>query len=231
MSWLKSLKLLCIGHRGAMGHEPENTLLSIKKAISLGVDVIEIDVHRVEDKLIVIHDRTLDRTTDGKGHITDKSFSDLRSLNAGKGQQIPILEEVLNTVNRQIGINIELKGKNTVSLVVNIIHSYLAQGWSYDDFIISSFNHYELQQVKALDSNINLGLLLYGIPLNFLEIAQKLDVIAIINNYNFIDLEFIDLVHQQGFKCWAYTVNEPEEIKLMKKLNIDGIISNYPEKI
>ena len=231
MSCLNSEKLLCIGHRGAMGHEPENTLLSIQKAISLGVDVIEIDVHRVEDQLLVIHDHSLARTTNGQGYITDKSLSYLRSLDAGKGQQIPTLEEVFNTVNRQVRINVELKGKQTATLVVDLIHRYLNYGWSYDDFLISSFNHYELQQVQVIDPKINLGLLLYGIPLDYLKIAEKLQVATIINNYNFIDSEFISSVHKQGLKCWAYTVNELEDIKIMKQLKVDGIITNYPEKV
>ena len=231
MSWLNSQKLLCIGHRGAMGHEPENTILSINKAISLGVDAVEIDVHQVGNRLLVIHDLNLSRTTNGEGYITDKTFSYLRSLDAGKGEKIPTLEAVFNAVNRQVGINIELKGKHTATLVVDLIHSYLNQGWSYDDFIISSFNHYELQHIKQLDSKMNLGLLLYGIPLDYLKIAAKLAVTTIINNYNFIDLDFINAVHQQGWKCWAYTVNNLEDIEMMTNLKIDGIITNYPEKI
>ncbi len=231
MSWLNSQKLLCIGHRGAMGHEPENTLLSIKKAISLGVDLIEIDVHRVEEQLLVIHDRNLERTTNGEGYIAEKSFSYLRSLDAGKGQQIPTLEEVLNTVNRQVGINIELKGKQTATLVVDLIHRYLNYGWSYDDFLVSAFNHYDLQQINTIDPKINLGLLLYGIPLDYLQIAKKLNVVAIINNSDFIDENFVYSIQQQGLKCWTYTVNKQEDIKIMKRLKIDGIITNYPERI
>ena len=231
MSWLNSQKLLCIGHRGAMGHEPENTLLSIKKAISLGVDLIEIDVHRVEDQLLVIHDRNLERTTNGQGYIAEKSLSYLRSLDAGKGQQIPTLEEVLNTVNRQVGINIALKGKQTATLVIDLIHRYLNYGWSYEDFLVSGFNHYELQQIKTIDPNISLGLLLYGIPLDYLQIAEKLNVVTIINNYDFIDENFVYSIQQQGLKFWTYTVNHPEDITRMKQLKIDGIITNYPERI
>ena len=229
MSWLKSWNLLSIGHRGAMGHEPENTILSIKKAISLGVDAVEIDVHRVENRLLVIHDRALSRTTNGQGDIMEKNFSYIRSLDAGKGEKIPTLEEVFNAVNRQVGINIELKNKGTATLVVDLIHRYLNYGWSYNDFIISSFNHYELQQVKILDPNINLGLLLYGIPLKYLETARDLDVIAVINNYDFIDSNFVNSVQERGFQCWTYTVNDIETINKLKKLKIKGIITNYPE--
>ncbi|MEY2831748.1 MAG: hypothetical protein RLZZ574_1006, partial [Cyanobacteriota bacterium] len=81
--------MLIIGHRGAMGHEPENTLLSIKKAIALGVDAVEIDVYNLEDNLVVIHDRDLSRTTNGTGYLENSSFSYVRSLDAGKGEQVP----------------------------------------------------------------------------------------------------------------------------------------------
>ena len=93
--------MLCIGHRGAMGHEPENTLLSVRKALSLGVDAVEIDVYNVEDNLVVIHDRNLSRTTNGTGYLTERSFQYLRSLDAGKGEQIPTLREVIDTIDKQ----------------------------------------------------------------------------------------------------------------------------------
>ena len=140
--------MLCIGHRGAMGHEPENTLLSIRKALSLGVDWIEVDVYNVENNLVVIHDRSLERTTNGSGYTCEQTFSYIRSLDAGKGQQIPTLSEVFDMVNRQAGINIELKGFNTAKLVVDLIQKYIAKGWNYQYFLVSSFNHYELEQVK-----------------------------------------------------------------------------------
>ena len=220
--------MLCIGHRGAMGYEPENTLLSIKKALSLGVDWIEVDVYNVENNLVVIHDRTLERTTNGSGYTTEQSFSYIRSLDAGKGQKIPILSEVFDTVNRQAVINIELKGFNTENLIVNLIKEYINRGWSYQDFFVSSFNHYELKQIQQNCPQIKLGLLTYGIPLNYLEIAKQLNVIAIIFALDFITEKLVSQSHQAGFKVFVYTVNEPKDINRMKLLKVDGIFTNYP---
>ncbi len=223
--------MLCIGHRGAMGHEPENTLLSIKKALSLGVNWIEVDVHNIEDNLIVIHDRRLERTTDGQGYIEDRTFNYIRSLDAGKGEQIPILSEVFDTINRQAGVNIELKGFNTANLVVKLIQKYIQQGWNEEDFLVSSFNHYELARVRQQCPQIKLGLLIYGLPLNYLQVAQKLKAIVIIVSLDFITEELIIDAHQNGFKVFVYTVNEPNDINRMQALQVDGIFTNYPERV
>src|SRR6187455_3135798 len=91
---------LCIGHRGACGHEPENTLRSVRRALELGAHGIEIDVHYVHGELLVIHDAKLERTTNGRGYISRKSLADLRALDAGQGERIPTLREVFETVNR-----------------------------------------------------------------------------------------------------------------------------------
>lgn len=223
--------MLCIGHRGAMGHEPENTLLSIRKALALGVDAIEIDVYNVENNLVVIHDHSLSRTTNGIGYIEEQSFAYLRSLDAGKGERIPTLKEVLDTVNRQVIVNIELKGSNTANLVVSLIQEYIRQGWSLADFVVSSFNHYELNQVKVIEPGIKIGILIYGLPWGYLTIAQQLRADIVIANFNFVTPELITSVQQQNLLAWVYTVNRPEDIRRMRKLKVDGIFTNYPERV
>jgi glycerophosphoryl diester phosphodiesterase len=223
--------MLCIGHRGAMGHEPENTLLSIKKAISLGVDAIEIDVYNLENNLVVIHDRDLARTTNGTGYLEHNSFDYVRSLDAGKGEQVPTLEEVFETVDRQVIINIELKGTNTAKLVVSLIQTYIRTGWSYADFVVSSFNHDQLHQVKAICPEIITGMLIYGLPWRYLASAQELQAALVIPNLDYVTSELVDSVHQQGLQVWVYTVNQPDDLKLMRALGADGIFTNYPERV
>jgi glycerophosphoryl diester phosphodiesterase len=223
--------MLCIGHRGAMGHEPENTLLSIKKAIALGVDAVEIDVHNLENNLVVIHDRDLARTTNGQGYLENSSFAYVRSLDAGKGEQVPTLKEVFDTVNRQVIINIELKGSNTAKLVVDLIQTYIKAGWSYTDFVVSSFNHDELHRVKVICPKINTGMLIYGLPWQYLASAQQLQVGLIIPNLDYVTSKLIESAHLQGLGVWVYTVNQPNDIKLMKALRADGIFTNYPERV
>lgn len=223
--------MLCIGHRGAMGHEPENTLLSVRKALSLGVDAVEIDVYNVEDNLIVIHDRDLARTTNGTGYLQDHNFAYLRSLDAGKGEQIPTLKEVIDTVNRQAVVNIELKGINTAKLVVDLIQEYLHQGWCEEDFIVSSFNHYELHLVTTLCPQISTGMLIYGLPWDYMAIARKLQADIVIASLDFATSELIDTVHQHNLPIWIYTVNQHHDLNCLRAWQVDGIFTNYPEKV
>ena len=127
-----------IGHRGAAGLEPENTLRSIGKAIELGVDQVEIDVRLTKDRrLVVIHDPTVGRTTNGQGYVKDFTFEELRRLDAGKGERIPSLEEVLSLTKGKIVLQIELKEEGTARPVVRLIESMDAEG----DAILSSFIH------------------------------------------------------------------------------------------
>mgnify|MGYP000511847871 CR=1 FL=1 len=114
-------KLLCIGHRGAMGHAPENTLASIQKALELGTPCMEIDVYYVDGQLVVFHDHRLERTTNGSGFLVDQKFSDLRTLDAGNGEKIPTLQEVFETIHLKPALNIELKGTETTRPVLEFI--------------------------------------------------------------------------------------------------------------
>ena len=223
--------MLCIGHRGAMGHEPENTLLSVKKAIALNVDAIEIDVYNLDNNLIVIHGRDLSRTTNGKGYIEHSSFDRVRSLDAGKGERVPILKEVFDTVDRHAVINIELKGSNTAKLTINLIRAYVAKGWSYTDFVVSSFNHYELNIVKQICPEITTGMLIYGLPWDYLSSALSLQVDIVIPSLDYVDSSLVKSVQQKGLQVWVYTVNLPDDIELMRGLGVDGIFTNYPERV
>ena len=134
--------MLRIGHRGACGYEPENTLRSFNHAIQLGVDIVELDVHICQSgEIMVIHDIKVDRTTNGTGFVGDKTLDELKTLDAGKGEQIPTLQEVLDQINRRVKVNIELKGNSTAKPVLKLLEKYIKEaGWSYNDFLISSFN-------------------------------------------------------------------------------------------
>lgn len=223
--------MLCIGHRGAMGHEPENTLLSVSKALTLGVDAVEIDVYNVENNLIVIHDRDLSRTTNGRGNIKNCSFAYLRSLDAGKGERVPTLKEVLDIVDRQAIVNVELKGSNTAELVVELIKEYLELGWSEKDFVVSSFDLGELNRVKTICPQIITGMLIRDLPRDYLTVAQKLQADIVIFSLNVVTTELVRAVHQQNLLVWVYTVNEPDDIKSLKGLQVDAIFTNYPERV
>lgn len=224
--------MLSIGHRGAAGHEPENTLLSIEKALDLGVDFIEIDVYCIEGALLVIHDETLDRTTNGSGYIWDHSLAELRQLDAGKGQQIPLLEEVLEAVNRRAGINIELKGAQTASPTAALINRYIRSGgWRYSDFLVSSFNHHELAAIKKIQPEIPIGALICGIPIDYARFAEALRSYSVNPSLDFINAEFVADAHQRGLKVLVYTVNNRADLQRMSDLGVDGVFSDYPDLV
>ncbi|HBM15676.1 MAG TPA: glycerophosphodiester phosphodiesterase [Lentisphaeria bacterium] len=221
---------ICIGHRGAMGHAPENTLLSIEKALEFGVKWIEIDVYCVEGKLIVIHDDRLERTTNGKGYVQNQNIKYIRSLDAGKGQRIPFLEEVIKLIEGRASLNIELKGINTAEEVLKSIHANIkTRKWKKENFLISSFNHHELNKVKLYDPKIRTGALICALPLDYASFGSILGAYSINPSIEFVNSEFIKDAHKRGMKVLVYTVNHPEDMRKMYDLGADGIFTNYPD--
>jgi glycerophosphoryl diester phosphodiesterase len=223
--------LLCFGHRGAMGHAPENTLLSVERALALGADWVEVDVHWVDDRLVVFHDDRLERTTDGVGYLGEQSFEYLRSLDAGAGQRIPTLEEVFDTVAGRIGINIELKGPGTAEPVVRLSEERIRAGWGVERILISSFNHRQLQRVRALNAGLRTGALLVGLPVDNAAFASALGCYSVHLSVEFIDRVFVEDAHDRGLKVFVFTVNAPWDIDRMVELGVDGVFTNYPERV
>lgn len=225
--------ILKIGHRGAMGYAPENTLLSFKKALELKVDMVELDAYVCKTgELVVIHDDKVDRTTNGQGYVVEKTFAELRSLNAGQGEKIPLLTEVFDLINRKVKINIELKGPGTAKPVFELIEDYVKnKNWQYDDFLISSFNHYELKEFNELNPKVKIGALIKTIPIDFAEFAEKVNATSVNLRLDSINKEFIDDAHERGLKVFVWTVNDLDDIQKMKQLGVDGIFSNFPDRL
>ncbi|WP_317132006.1 glycerophosphodiester phosphodiesterase [Pareuzebyella sediminis] len=224
---------LTIGHRGAMGHETENTLASIQKAIDLGVDMIEIDVFKIKSgEIIVFHDNTVDRLTNGMGEIEGYTLLELKKLRLEGGHSIPTLEEVLDLMDAKVDLNIELKGADTAADVDAIVHSYIDKGkWKLSDFIISSFKWGELESMRKIDAQIPIAILIDKDPLKAIAIAEELQAEAINPNFESLNPQNTLAIKEAGFKIYPWTVNETEDITKMKSLGVDGIITNYPERI
>lgn len=223
--------MICIGHRGAMGHAPENTLASVEKAIALGAPWVEIDVYHVDGHLMVIHDDRLERTTNGSGYVTGQSYAYLRSLDAGNGEKIPTLDEVFDLVGRRAGINVELKGPGTARPVMELIAERLRQGWSREEILISSFNHRELRIARTIDPGIRIGALIVGLPLANAAFASELGAYSVHPSLEFVDREFVEDAHARGLKVFVFTVNHPEDIARMAALGVDGVFTNYPGRV
>jgi glycerophosphoryl diester phosphodiesterase len=222
--------MLSIGHRGAMGHEPENTILSVQKALELGADCIEIDVYLVDGHLIVFHDDRLERTTNGHGPI-DQNFDYLRTLDAGKGQKIPTLEEIMNTIQLRAGVNIELKGPGLAQPIVDFLHTMRDHGWPDNLLLLSSFNYYELTFVRELDKKIKIGILINSSAEDAIPFALELDAYSVHVSTGILTKEFIETAHTNDLKVFVYTVNRREDIIHVKNLGVDGVFSDFPERV
>lgn len=223
--------LLCIGHRGAMGHAPENTILSFKKALELGANCVEADVYHVDGTLMVFHDDRLERTTNGSGYLLDHDFDTLRSLDAGDGERIPTLEELFEIVDLKAGVNIELKGPGTARPVVEFIAARRQYGWRDDLILVSSFTHSRLEAVRRRDPRIKLGVLVAGSPGNAAAVAAGLGAYSVHLSLAFIDRGTVADAHSRGLRVFVFTVNDPDDIRRMAALGVDGVFTNYPERV
>ena len=223
--------MLNIGHRGAMGYAPENTLLSIRRALEMGVDWIEVDVYLVEGELVVIHDPTLERTTNGEGDVMQQSLAYLRSLDAGAGEKIPFLQEVFELVDRRVGINIELKGPETAVPTVDFIHKQIEGGWTYEQILVSSFDHGMLQTVKRLDDKLKIGALIFHEPEEATHFVDDMSAYSVNPWVMTVSESFVKKAHDAGLKVFVYTVNEKDDIERMRSWQVDGIFTNYPDRV
>lgn len=219
--------MLKIGHRGANGYEAENTLASFAKAIELNVDAIELDVHLSSDgEIMVIHDETLNRTTTKTGFVSDYSASELKKLG------IPTLEQVLLFLNRRCVINIEIKEATATPKVLQLIEkSVNEQHWKYNQFQISSFNWEALSMVSKINSKIAIGVLAEASIEKALAFAIQIKAHSINPYFKLLNSENVNLIHSNGFKIYTWTVNTPEDLIFVKSLNVDGIISDFPDRI
>jgi len=217
--------MLKIGHRGAKGYEPENTLLSIKKAIEQGVNAVEIDVHRTKDnKIVVIHDDKVDRTTDGKGFVKDMTLEQLKKLDAGKKEKIPTLQEVIDLVKGKIKLIVEIKQKNIYPEIARIIKN----NGMYENCYVISFWHDEIKKIKEFDENIHTGVLMVGCPVS-LGFARNIKAEALVMNYQYVDSDFVEMCHEDNLKVFVWNINEKELIKEYVKMRVDGISSDFPD--
>lgn len=220
------------GHRGACGYEPENTLVSFERAIALGVDAVELDVHVLPSgELVVIHDDTVDRTTNGTGYVTVFSFHALRKLRTKeKGLQVPTLQEVFDVVDKRVPVHIELKDPGTAYLVAKFIRQHLARGWEIDRFVVSSFNHGMLAAFRDSMPNIRTGALQTSIPVDYAAFAERLRAYSVNPSVEFINAPYVSDAHQRGLEVYAFTVDNPADVRRMQAIGIDGIYSNFPDR-
>ena len=225
--------MLKIGHRGAKGYEPENTFVSFQKALDMQVDGIELDVHLSSDsEIIVIHDETVDRTTNGKGFVNTLSLRELKAFRIDGKYEIPTLKEVFDLVNQDCFINIELKSYEATDKVVSLIEKYVAKkGWKYDRFLVSSFDWNALQQVAFLNNKIPIGVLTETDLDLALAFAKFIQAKSIHPHFHLLTKENTAQMQEKGLQVFPWTINEVEDIQKIKTFNVNGIITDFPNRI
>ena len=225
--------MLKIGHRGAKGYEPENTLVSFQKALNLHVDGIELDVHLSADgEIIVIHDETIDRTTNGKGFVNTLSLRELKTFLIDENYEIPTLTEVFELVNQKCLINIELKSYDSTDKVVSLIEKYVSKkGWKNDRFLVSSFDWNALQQVAFLNDKIPIGVLTETNLDLALAFAKFIQAKSIHPYFHLLTKENTEQIQEKGLQVFPWTINKLEDIQKIKTYNVNGIITDFPDRI
>src|SRR3970282_463417 len=225
--------MLKIGHRGAKGYEPENTFVSFQKALDMQVDGIELDVHLSADgEIIVIHDESIDRTTTGKGFVNALSLRELKAFRINGTYEIPTLAAIFDLVNQDCFINIELKSYEATDKVVSLIEKYVTKkGWKYNRFLVSSFDWNALQQVAFLNDKIPIGVLTETDLDLALAFAKFIQAKSIHPHFHLLTKENTAQMQEKGLQVFPWTINELEDIQKIKKFNVNGIITDFPNRI
>jgi glycerophosphoryl diester phosphodiesterase len=223
--------LICFAHRGASGYEPENTIRSFTRALELGATWMECDVRAVGDELVVFHDRTLSRLTGSPGQVADLDLATLRSLKVRGSEPVPLLSEVVELVRGRANLQLELKGAGTGERTGRYLNALLEKNWRADSFLVSSFDHEELLACKKVAPSIPLGVLLYGYPINTPEIARAIGAYSVHLNLEMITPKRVSTLHQAGLKVFVYTVNELSDIQAMRSVGVDGVFSDFPDRV
>ncbi len=241
--------MLKIGHRGAKAYAIENTLSSFRKALEMGVDMVEFDVRITKDKYpVVIHDNQLMRLTKQTGRVSKLTLDEIKQLKVKGWETIPTLGEVLEVIDNKVSMNIELKSHQSAQIVVQTLRDYKINP---DNVLISSNHPEEIKIIEQLEPSIQTALLFRS--MNALNIWLVLDFLAILFlpitkyyicwlvkrshadylniNYHLLDAKKVKLFKKRGIKICAWTVDNPKKIEYLKNLGIDGIITNYPDRL
>lgn len=230
---------IIIGHRGASGYAPENTFSAFQLAHEMGSHGIEFDVQLTKDGIpLVIHDETLDRTTNLRGQVSTFAWEELQQADAGGwmgdqwlGERLPLLQEVMEAYSH-LFLNIELKNSIVpYPGMEEIVIELLKRSCDLSKVIVSSFNPQSVLRLKQLEPQLRTGLLYEEEPSDVLEYALRLGVAAVHPDYRLLTEEKVRLFQRQGLQVNTWTVNEPEDMKKMIRIGVDGIITNYPDRL
>ena len=228
-----------IGHRGASGHAPENTMAAFRRAVELGARFIETDLHLSRDsRLVAIHDSTLERTTNGQGAVRDYNFIELRELDAGcwfgaqfAEQRIPTLEEILDFAREaDIVFYLEIKSEPALGLHHALV-SALRVPEDAARSVVISFDSAILEKIRQLNASLMLGLLFDRPSSQAIEEAQRLGAQQLAPRGDLLTPELVSQAHEAGLQVVTWTVNQPEQMQVAIATDIDGIMTDYPDRL
>lgn len=221
-------RILRIGHRGAAGHAPENTIAAIRAGISLGVDFVELDVQRTRDgRLVVLHDPSVARTTNGSGLVSDLTWAELQLLDAGHGERVPSVEAALAAASGHAGVMLEVKSPGIAPELHRLVRASAFPG----PVLYASFFHAEILAIRQIDPLATTMALMECVPISGPAFARDAHASMVGLALDFATPEFVATLHSAGLDVFLYTANEPEQIRRAIALAADGIISDYPDRV
>ena len=215
-----------IGHRGARGLEPENTMRSFRKALELAVDYVECDVHMTRDGLIILmHDHTVDRTTNGAGPVNGFTFDEIRLLDAGEGQSVPTLQELLDLVRGKAKLHIELKDEAAVEPTIRCVEK---NGMEAEVFLTSG-NSETLRRVRDLNASIPTEHIFGEPPDDAIGRALSVSAKRVSCHISYLTPEFVQEAHEDGIEVIAWPPNTVAEAKKATTCGVDLICTDRPD--
>lgn len=228
-------KIIVWAHRGASGHAPENTLVAFEKAMAMGADGIECDLRESrEGELVIFHDPTVQRLTGQSGRVVDLTLAELKRLDIGSwfapafaGQMVLTAAELIDKIPPPFLLNLEIKAASPRKVVDLIQKKEIA-----NRVIVSSFDPILLKKVRSLHPSLPLGYLVDREPLKkILQEARRLEAVSIHLASRRVTPDLIEKAHREGFKVYVYTINEPSQMNLFIGMGVDGLFTNYPDRL
>ncbi|WP_078947805.1 glycerophosphodiester phosphodiesterase family protein [Streptomyces griseus] len=218
------MNLLTIGHRGVMGVEPENTLRSFVAAQQAGLDAIELDLHLSKDgALVVMHDTDVDRTTDGSGPIAEKTLAELRALDAGQGERIPVFEEVLDAVRAPL--QAEIKDVQAARALAEVMIRRDLVG----RVEVSSFHDEAIAEIARLVPGVRTALIGSRFGTDIVDRAVTVGAGTVCLNLRRLTLEVVEKAREADLRIIGWVVNTQDHLRLVRALELDGATTDFPE--
>ncbi|MGW6144382.1 glycerophosphodiester phosphodiesterase [Streptomyces sp. NPDC055144] len=218
------MNFLTIGHRGVMGVEPENTLRSFVAAQGAGLDLIELDLHLSKDgALVVMHDADVDRTTDGRGPIADKTLAELRALDAGRGERVPVFEEVLDAVSKPLQAEIKDVAAARALADVMLRRDLVSR------VEVISFHDAAIAEIARLVPGVRTALVASRYGTDVVERATAVGATSLVLNIRRLTQEIVERARKADLRIIGWVVNTQDDLRLVRALGLDGATTDYPE--